>query len=121
MRWIEICIGLGVLAVFFLLKKSGQASVGEAKSRLRNGGLLIDVRSPSEFQSGHLPGAMNLPLDQLEIEAPRRLPDKDRPLLLHCQSGMRSDTAKRKLAGMGYRNVFNLGSYSRAAQVVREP
>lgn len=119
MSWTEICIALAVVAVFFLLKRSGQTSIREAQSHLKNGGLLIDVRSRSEYSSGHLPGAMNLPLDQLEAELPRRVPSKDQPLLLHCQSGMRSGTAKRKLAGMGYRNVFNLGSYSRAEQVVR--
>ncbi|HET9087790.1 MAG TPA: rhodanese-like domain-containing protein [Acidobacteriaceae bacterium] len=120
MSWIEICVALAVIALFFVLKKSGQASVGEAQSQLRSGALLIDVRSPSEYRSGHLPSAINLPLNRLEAELPRRVPDKDQPLLLHCQSGMRSGTAKKKLAGMGYRNVFNLGSYSRAAQVVRE-
>ena len=50
--------------------------------------------------------------------APGELKDKSRVLLLHCLSGGRSGIAKRQLKGMGYTNVFNLGSYGRAKQIV---
>ena len=49
---------------------------------------------------------------------PQRVRDKHQVLLLHCQSGMRSGAAKKKLKDMGYLRAFNLGSYARAAQVV---
>jgi rhodanese-related sulfurtransferase len=49
---------------------------------------------------------------------PRRVRDKNQALLLHCQSGMRSGVAKKKLKALGYANAFNLGSYGRAAQIV---
>lgn len=79
----------------------------------------MDVRNPSEFSSGHVPGAMNVPLGNLSNEAPRRFRDKNQLLLLHCLSGTRSGIARGQLKTMGYNNVFNLGSYRRAEQIVR--
>jgi len=61
---------------------------------------------------------MNIPLDDLETALPKRVPDKNQVLLLHCASGMRSGRAKSKLNGLGYMNAFNLGSYERAEKVV---
>lgn len=80
---------------------------------------MIDVRSTGEFNSGHLPRAINLPLDEIETVLPRCIKEKSQVLLLHCHSGMRSGLAKRKLRVMGYANAFNLGSYSRAARLLR--
>jgi rhodanese-related sulfurtransferase len=45
--------------------------------------------------------------------------DKNRALLLHCQSGMRSGVARKKLKALGYPNAFNLGSYRRAEEIVK--
>jgi phage shock protein E len=86
---------------------------------LKSGALVIDVRSASEFSSGHLPNAINLPLGEIESSLPRRVQDKSQVLLLHCHSGMRSGVARKKLIAIGYSNAFNLGSYGRAAQIVK--
>lgn len=120
MNWTAICIILAVFLAFFLLKRAGQISSKEALAHLKSGALVIDVRTPSEFSSGHLPSAINIPLDQIEIALPRRVKDKSQVLLLHCQSGMRSGVAKKKLKALGYKNVYNLGSYGRAAEIVGE-
>lgn len=119
MNWTAICIVLAVFAVFFLLKRAGQLSSKEALAHLKSGALVIDVRTPAEFNSGHLPGAINLPLDKIESALPRQVRDKNQVLLLHCQSGMRSGVAKKKLRALGYANAFNLGSYGRATQIVK--
>jgi len=119
MNWTTICIVLAVFVAFFLLKRIGQISSKDAKDHLKNGALVIDVRTPGEFNSGHLKSAINLPLDQIETTLPRRVKDKNQVLLLHCQSGMRSGVAKKKLIALGYANAFNLGSYGRAAQIVQ--
>ena len=79
---------------------------------------MIDVRSPAEFSAGHLPNAMNIPLEQIESGSPFPLKDKNQVLLLHCQGGVRSAKAMKILKGLGYTHVFNLGSYSRAVQIV---
>ena len=102
----------------FLLRRMGQISAKEARQQLGNGALVIDVRTPGEFASGHLPKAISMPLDEIESRIARHVPDKNKVLLLHCQSGMRSGVAKRKLRAMGYTQAFNLGSLSRAAQIV---
>ncbi len=111
---------VAVVSIVFMMKKSGQISAGAALAHLKNGALVIDVRSPGEFNSGHLPAAINLPLDEIETALPRRVKDKNQVLLLHCQSGMRSGAAKGKLNSLGYANVFNLGSYGRAERILKQ-
>ena len=118
MNWTTILVIAAIVAVIFMMKKSGQISAKDALEKLRNGALVIDVRSAGEFSSGHLPMAINIPLDEIEIALPKRVKDKNQALLLHCASGMRSGMAKSKLAGMGYTNAFNLGSYGRAEEIV---
>ncbi len=119
MNWIVVLIAVAVLVFPFLFKRAKQISVEDAQARLRSGALLIDVRTPGEFKEGHLEGAINLPLDQIETALPLRVTDKGQALLLHCQSGMRSGAAEKKLKALGYANAFNLGSYGRAAQIVK--
>lgn len=108
-----------LLALLVFYQRSGQISVKDARARLRHGALLIDVRTAGEFVSGHLPMAINLPLSELDTEIARRVPDHNQVLLLHCQSGMRSAAARRKLRALGYTHAYNLGSYSRALQTVK--
>jgi phage shock protein E len=118
MHWASYLI-LAVVVVFYLLyKNSRQISPKVAQQYLQNGALLIDVRSIREFNSGHLPRAINLPLDEIETTLPRRVKDKDKVLLLHCQGGARSGAAQSRLKALGYANTFNLGSYARAAKIV---
>ena len=113
-----VLAAVGVAGVVMWLKSSKSLPVPEARSYLANGAWLIDVRSPAEFSSFHLPNAKNLPLDQLEMLVPDAVKDKNQVLLLHCQSGMRSRVAQRKLQQMGYAHAFNVGSYAQASQVV---
>jgi phage shock protein E len=120
MNWTFLSVFLGVLAVFLVLKRSGQISAKDARTHLKNGALVVDVRTPAEFNSGHLTGAINLPLDEIEAALPRLVKDKSQVLLLHCQSGMRSGVAKGKLKAMGYPNSYNIGSFARARKIVED-
>ncbi len=120
MNWTTTLIIAAVVAVIFMIKKSGQISAKDALEKLKNGALVIDVRSPGEFNSGHLSVAINIPLDEIETTVPKRVKDKNQVLLLHCASGMRSGMAKTKLNGMGYANTFNLGSYRRAESILKQ-
>ncbi|MBW4026811.1 rhodanese-like domain-containing protein [Acidipila rosea] len=119
MNWTIAFILLAVVVAIYFLKRAGQISDKEALAHLNNGALVIDVRSPGEFSSGHLPAAINLPLNEIEASLPRRVKDKNQVLLLHCQSGMRSGVAEKKLKALGYTRTFNLGSYGRAARIVK--
>jgi phage shock protein E len=121
MNWTPILIIAAVVVIVFIMKRAGQISVREALKHLKHeGALVIDVRSPGEFNSGHLPPALNLPLDEIETALPRRVKDKSQVLLLHCQSGMRSGMARQKLKRLGYVNVFNLGSFGRAEGILKQ-
>jgi rhodanese-related sulfurtransferase len=121
MNWTALLIFAVVVVVVFVIKRAGQISASTARGHLKNGALVIDVRSAGEFNSGHLPVAINLPSDELETALPRRVKDRNQVLLLHCLSGTRSGLAKIKLKRMGYPNVFNLGSYGRAERILKQP
>lgn len=73
---------------------------------------VLDVRSPEEFAQGHLPGAVNLPLDRIR-EAPYHVPNRNRSLFVYCLSGARSALACRSLAAQGYTNVTDMGGINR--------
>ncbi len=118
MNWTYLLIGFAIIVAFFLLKLAGQVSSKAAAQYLKEGALVIDVRSAAEFKSSHLPQAINMPLGEIAAQLPRRVKDKTQVILLHCQSGARSGMAKKMLNNLGYTNAFNLGSYSRAAKIV---
>ena len=120
MNWTTVLFAVGLVAIFIWLRGSRQISTHDALEQLKQGALVIDVRTPGEFASGHLANAINLPLDEIEAAIPRRVRDKNQALLLHCQSGVRSGVARKKLIALGYPKAFNLGSYGRAAQIVNE-
>jgi len=118
MNW-SIAVVAGIVFVaFFAWKRLSFVSAEVARKQLAEGAVVIDVRSPEEFRSGHVPNAVNIPLGELRESLPRRVKDKSQVLLLHCLSGGRSGIAKQQIKGMGYQNVFNLGSYGRARQIV---
>lgn len=119
MHWIPVVIIAVALLGFFLLKRASFVPEEQARKLLQQGALVVDVRNPDEFNSRHLPNAVNVPLGSLKTQAPARLPDRNQVLLLHCVSGVRSGMAAGQLKGLGYANVFNLGSYSRAEALVR--
>jgi phage shock protein E len=78
---------------------------------VKDGAVILDVRSPSEFQSGHVKGAVNVPVDQLKRHL-NQFPDKQKPLITCCASGMRSAAAAETLRAAGYQNVYNGGGWT---------
>ena len=69
--------------------------------------LVLDVRTPAEFASGHIPNAHLIPVDELEDRL-GELPPKDTPMLVHCAAGGRSTTACQTLGQHGYTRLLNL-------------
>jgi phage shock protein E len=118
MSWIPFAVVLVMAAGYAYVKRSGQISSKEAAEYLRSGAMVIDVRSSNEFESGHIIQAYNMPLDKIEVMAHSTVRDKNKVLLLHCSTGMRSRLAQKKLVDLGYKNVFNLGSYERAGKII---
>ena len=102
MNWTAILIAVVIIAAFLMISKGGQISAEDAAGYLKDDALVIDVRSPGEFNSGHLPAAINIPLDTIDTALPRRVKDKNQIVLLHCLSGARSGMAKDKMKSLGY-------------------
>jgi phage shock protein E len=113
-----VLIVVAVVVGFILFKRLSQISSKTARAHLLQGALVVDVRSNAEFQAHHLPNALHIPLEEIETLIARRVRDKNQILLVHCESGMRSQTARRKLMHLGYTHAFNLGSYARAERIV---
>jgi len=103
----------GLFVAFNLWRMfAGKVAPAQAAELVRGGALLLDVRSTGEFAGGHLPNAKNVPVQELE----RRCDDvchKQRPIVVYCQSGMRSATAARILRSHGFSDVHDLGAMAR--------
>ena len=88
-----------------------QISQEEAKEMMDTQDVLIlDVREQEEYDSGHIPDALLLPVGTItEESAAEVIPDKDTTVLVYCRSGNRSKTAAKTLAGLGYTNIYEFG------------
>ena len=78
---------------------------------IKNGAVIIDVRSKGEFAGGHIKGSINIPLDQLRNNL-TKFKDKSKPIITCCASGMRSSSAKSLLKSSGYLEVYNGGGWN---------
>jgi len=70
--------------------------------------IIVDVRTPQEFQAGHIKGAILVPVQQLSQLAGSSMPDKNKPYLIYCRSANRSGVAVKQLAQMGYTDLTNM-------------
>lgn len=77
---------------------------------MKNGAVILDVRSKGEYAGGHIKGSLNIPVDQLSGNL-SKLKDKNKPIITCCASGMRSASAKSILKSNGYIEVHNGGSW----------
>ncbi len=78
---------------------------------VKNGAVIVDVRSKGEYSGGHIKGSMNIPLDTLRSNL-SKLKDKGRPVITCCASGMRSGQAVSILKSNGFEQVYNGGGWS---------
>jgi len=93
---------------FIAFKRLGQIKPEDARRMVQEGAVLVDVRSAGEFSSGHLPGALNVPLQELGAKVGKLCP-KDKPIILYCASGTRSSMARGVLKRLGFTQAHNLG------------
>ena len=93
---------------FFGFLKGPDINQGVKEFQGTSGGVLLDVRTPQEYQSGHIPGSVNAPLQTLGGKDTLP-PNRDAPLFVYCYSGARSSQAVRLLTQMGYTNTKNIG------------
>ena len=77
-------------------------------SIISKGAVIVDVRSPQEYEEGHMQGAMLLPEYDIKKKAKELLTDKNKDIVVYCSSGTRSKKAQEELQNMGYTKVYNL-------------
>lgn len=104
---------IGVVWLWLTLNKvAGKVAPAQARELVQRGARLVDVRTPREFAAGHIEGAINLPLHDLDARS-AELGDKTHSLVLYCRTGMRSGAARRKLRQQGFLQVNDLGAMKR--------
>jgi phage shock protein E len=84
---------------------------------VKSGAIIVDVRSKDEFAGGHIKGAINIPVDQLNRHL-SKFPNKNQVIITCCASGMRSGVAKSTLSSNGYTQVYNGGSWRNLQQKI---
>ncbi len=110
---IYIAIAVTLIFGYMMLKNQGQNfSLEQLTEDLTEGGVLVDVRSASEFQSGHAKGAKNVSLQAIQSGA---MPssNKQKPVYLYCHSGARAASASSLLKRAGFVHVVNIGSLAK--------
>ena len=71
--------------------------------------ILLDVRTPQEYEKKHIPNAVLLPIDEIKKGNVAVLPDKNQKILVYCWTGRRAEDSAAMLVKMGYKNVLNFG------------
>lgn len=99
--------------VLFLSCASGPSKeVQEAKAAVARGALVLDVRTPAEFAGGHVDGAVNLPVQELDAKWATLNVPADREVIVYCASGRRSAKAKELLTAKGVKTIIDVGAMS---------
>jgi phage shock protein E len=91
---------------------------GGIKNALRNGAIIIDVRTGTEYDRGHVPDAFNIPVDRIRANA-QRLKETNKPVVLCCNTGERSGTAAQILKAKGIKKVYNGGSWENVLKILQ--
>lgn len=106
---------MGFLSILF-----GGGAKTDLPAMIRDGALLIDARSQTEFQGGFIKDAINLPHDVIRTKISAVESDKNRPIVVYCQSGGRSAMAVHALKKEGYVNVENGGGIGKLSRQLEQ-
>ena len=87
------------------------------KEAIKNGAIIIDVRTPHEYDRGKVPGSVNIPVDRMAISI-ERIKSMKKPIVLCCASGARSADAKRILTSAGVQDIYNGGSWESVLKII---
>lgn len=118
---------IGVFALFIqacapstvIMKMTHQQAI-EAMNQ-DNSIVLVDVRTPQEYAEGYVEGAINIPLDTIENNFERLIPNKETRLFIICRSGNRSAEASLILKKLGYTNITDIGGIINWPQPLVKP
>jgi phage shock protein E len=110
--YLSIFVGLLAGLVTYTFTGSNLVSPTRAKTLMQSGKInkVVDVRTRMEFQAGHFPGAVNIPVNDINRMTTARLPK--RGLLVYCNTGQRARWATEKLLRLGFKDVYYIaGTY----------
>jgi phage shock protein E len=102
---------MGLLSFFGL-------GTGKVKDVLRHGAIVIDVRTPQEFDQGKVPESINIPVDRIAANA-ERIKNMNRPVVFCCASGARSSNAVSIMKQKGMKEVYNGGSWYDVIKILK--
>jgi len=109
--WVLLCIFIGLILFKLQSGRRSAEEVSVMRKAVNDGGLLLDVRTPGEYNGGHLDGALNIPVGDLRGRL-QELGPKERVIVVYCASGGRSARATKFLRANGFNEVHDLGSLS---------
>ena len=99
-----------IVKLFGYLGRLGIKQLSPREFDQKKGLALLDIRSTKEYEAGHIPGAVHVPLSDIGDKVKKL--KKDKELVVYCNNGSRSIWAIKRLMGMGYKNLYNLkGGY----------
>lgn len=113
MRFFQFFFLIGLLAFVSSCNSQGNQEKVDYKTAF-----LVDVRTPGEFAEGSAPGAVNIPLQELELRL-AEMKDK-KQIVVFCRSGNRSSQAKLILEQHGFTNITNGGTWEQVSEMVME-
>ncbi len=87
------------------------------KEALKKGAVIVDVRTPHEYDNGKVPGSINIPVDRISASV-ERIKSMRKPVILVCESGGRSGNAKDILKSAGLNDVHNGGSWQSVLKII---
>ncbi len=100
-----------IVKLFGFLSRLGIKQITPRELDQKKGMMLLDVRTNKEYEQGHIPGAVHVPLSDIGDRVKKLKKDKD--LVVYCRNGNQSIWAIKRLMGMGYKNLYNLkGGYN---------
>jgi len=107
---------VSVVAIYLIFKffgflgRLGIKQLSPNEFDQKKGMMILDVRTHKDYERGHIPGAIHVPLSDIGDKIKKL--KKDKELVVYCENGNRSIWAIKRLMGMGYKNLFNLkGGY----------
>lgn len=109
--FIPLLIIAGLLIVNFKAR-ADFADPAQVKTMVKEGALLVDVRTPQEYSHGHIEGAINIPVSEVSQRL-KEFGDPQKTIVVYCRSGARSARAKAMLNKNGFKAVHNLGGIGR--------
>lgn len=100
-----VCTGCGGAKAY---REMSMKEAAQWMSR-ESGYLLVDVRTAEEYEEGHIPGALLVPIEEIREGKLDAIPNPQQTLLLYCRTGRRAEDAAAILARLGYQNVYAIG------------